>query len=273
MSRSEKLPAMPFYVGDWKKDPGVQSLDLFERGFWFELICLMWESSERGVLLLNGKPYPTKALANCLHLDESRLTPTLTHLVEMGIARVRESDGAIYSARMVRDEEKRAINKKNGGKGGNPHLKASGENPVNPNSTEKSKVGKPKLNRIIESESENENTNETENEDLNKKETVTVLIELPEALNSPTNRRLWNQWEARSASNGRPLDDIYRENTWCKYITRPGDLAIDLERTLSVTSAVNIIEESTRGPSPPGKSKFKTKTEQFSEDLQKIADY
>jgi len=37
-----KLPALPWYVGDWMKDGGVRSSHLATRGFWFDLLNFMW---------------------------------------------------------------------------------------------------------------------------------------------------------------------------------------------------------------------------------------
>ena len=75
-----KLPSFQFYPGDWRKDPGVQSLGYFEQGVWWEIIGLMHESDRRGVLLLNGKAMPDEALARLLGLDNQILTTTLTNL-------------------------------------------------------------------------------------------------------------------------------------------------------------------------------------------------
>jgi hypothetical protein len=119
---SGKLPAFQFYVGDWRKDPGVQSLDYETRGIWFEMICLMHESDERGVLLLNGKPMPEAALANLLRLDNQKLTTTLTTLLTYGVAKSRPEDGAIFCKRMVNDEKLRQVRKAAGSMGGNPLL-------------------------------------------------------------------------------------------------------------------------------------------------------
>ena len=119
---SGKLPAFQFYPADWRKDPGVQSLDYEARGIWWEIICMMHESDERGVLLLNGAPMPEDALCRLLGLDNQKLTTTLTTLLSYGVARRRESDGALYSKRMVADEKLRQIRKEAGSKGGNPAL-------------------------------------------------------------------------------------------------------------------------------------------------------
>ena len=63
-----KLPSWQFYPGDWRKDPGVQALNYEERGIWFEVLLLMYESEERGKLLLNGNPMPMDRLARLLGL-------------------------------------------------------------------------------------------------------------------------------------------------------------------------------------------------------------
>ena len=67
----------------------------------------MHESDERGVLLLNGVPYPEDALANILLLDKQNLTNSLNKVISYGVASVRPSDGALINRRMVRDEELR----------------------------------------------------------------------------------------------------------------------------------------------------------------------
>lgn len=126
-----KLPAFQFYPADWRKDPGVQSLGYFERGVWFEILCLMHESEQRGRLLLNGKPMPNEALARLLGLDKQILIKTLSVLIEYGVASY-DDQSALISRRMVRDEELRQIRTEAGKKGGNPNL-------VNQNSTKPKK--------------------------------------------------------------------------------------------------------------------------------------
>lgn len=117
-----KLPAFQFYPGDWRKDPGVQSLDFHDRGVWFEILCLMHESESRGKLTLNGAPMPESALARLLGLDKQILTTTLTTLLTYGVASTCEETGAIMSRRMVRDEYIRQVRAEAGKKGGNPAL-------------------------------------------------------------------------------------------------------------------------------------------------------
>lgn len=117
-----KMPAFQFYPADWRKDPGVQALSRHDRSVWFDILCIMHESDERGVLLLAGRPMPDAALGAILGLDNQTLNQTLTTLLTYGVASRREGDGAIYSRRMVRDEKLCQTRREAGKKGGNPDL-------------------------------------------------------------------------------------------------------------------------------------------------------
>jgi len=117
-----KLPSFQFYPGDWRKDPGVQSLTFEDRGIWFEILCIMHESEERGKLILNGRPMPQDALARLLGLDNQKLGMALTTILEFGVASRDGENGVIYCRRMVRDEKLRKIRTEAGKMGGNPVL-------------------------------------------------------------------------------------------------------------------------------------------------------
>ncbi|GAA4028025.1 hypothetical protein GCM10022409_10070 [Hymenobacter glaciei] len=117
-----KLPAIQFYPGDWHKDQGVQALDLAQRGAWFELLLMMHDSDERGVLLVNGAPMPDAVIARRLGLDNQSANQILTTLLDFGVASRRESDGALFCRRMVKDEILRRVRTAAGKKGGNPLL-------------------------------------------------------------------------------------------------------------------------------------------------------
>jgi len=122
MSKSDKLPSLQWYPGDWKKDSGVQALSFHDRGVWFEMLMLMHESEQRGKLLLNGKPMPPEGLAKILGLDNQSLTTTLTTLSTYGVSSLCEETGALMCRRMVNDEKLRMIRKNCGKLGGNPNL-------------------------------------------------------------------------------------------------------------------------------------------------------
>jgi hypothetical protein len=127
-----KLPAIQFYPGDWHKDQGVQALDLLQRGAWFELLLMMHDSDERGVLLVNGQPMPDAVIARRLGLDNQCANQILTTLLTYGVASRRESDGALYCRRMVKDEHLRQVRTEAGKKGGNPTLlnQTANQNPT-----------------------------------------------------------------------------------------------------------------------------------------------
>ena len=121
-SKSEKLPAIQFYPGDWHKDPGIRALTLTERGFWFECLLLMHESERRGMLMLNGHPMPVESIAVSFGITEDLVNQILTKLVTIGVASVDPETGCHYSRRMVRDEKLRQVRKECGKLGGNPGL-------------------------------------------------------------------------------------------------------------------------------------------------------
>ena len=120
--RANKLPAIQFYPGDWRKDVGVQSLSFHDRGVWFEMLLLMHESERRGFLVLNGRPMSDETIARALGLDKQILTLALTSLLESGVASREDETGAIYCRRMARDEKLRKVRSDAGKKGGNPLL-------------------------------------------------------------------------------------------------------------------------------------------------------
>jgi hypothetical protein len=117
-----KAPSMQWYPADWRKDTAVQMLSFHDRGVWFELINIMHESSERGVLVINGAPMPEDALSRLLGLDKQTFNQTLSNLLTYGVAKQRGEDGAIYCKRMVEDEKLSQLRRNAGKLGGNPNL-------------------------------------------------------------------------------------------------------------------------------------------------------
>ncbi len=152
---SDKLPALHFYPGDWWKDSGVQSLDHFHKGVWFELLLIMFDSNTRGKLLLNGKQYPSKALAKRLALSEQDLNNAIEVLTESGVCRV-DSEGVLYSHRMVQDEEKRQSKINAGSAGGRAK-------------SVKQKSSKDPSRNLADTEIEDENEDVIEDRNINNK--------------------------------------------------------------------------------------------------------
>ena len=133
---SGRAPSMQWYPADWRKDTAVQMLDFHDRGVWFEIINIMHESAERGVLVINGFPMPEESIARLLGLDNQTFNQTLSKLLSYGVAKRRESDGAIYCKRMVQDEKLSEMRRNAGKLGGNPNLvNQKSTTPVNQNPT------------------------------------------------------------------------------------------------------------------------------------------
>ena len=109
---------MPFYYGDWMKAPEIRALDLNVRMIWFEMLGIMWESTERGYLTINGKPVITPVITKILGVPITELENALKQMEQYNVFSKRE-DGAIYSRRMVRDEQIRLIKSKAGVEGMN----------------------------------------------------------------------------------------------------------------------------------------------------------
>jgi len=103
----DKLPALQFYTGDWRKDPGVQALDHELKGIWIDLLCIMHESPERGRLVLpDGTSFPDDGIARNLGLDEATWKQKRSKLLAYGVASEDEA-GVLYNRRMVKDERLR----------------------------------------------------------------------------------------------------------------------------------------------------------------------
>lgn len=133
-----KLPAIQFYPGDWKKDPGIRALTFEERGIWLELLFLMHDSEQRGKLLLGGKPYPEDRLAIALGTDVLLIRKVISNLITLNVASLCPKTGALMCRRMVRDQEISEIRARSGKMGGNPQFEQGKPNPYY-NQTDKQK--------------------------------------------------------------------------------------------------------------------------------------
>jgi len=112
-----KLPAIQFYPADWRKDPGVQALDYFERGVWFEMLLIMHESKNRGFLEINDKKIEKKMLAKMLGITAKKTEKVLKTLEFFDVYSISDY-GVIYCRRMVYDEHIRQVRIKAGKTGG-----------------------------------------------------------------------------------------------------------------------------------------------------------
>ena len=116
-----KLPAFQFYPGDWRKDPNLCRCSHAAKGVWIDMICLMHETEERGVLSTNGVPWTEDDIVLAVGGDSSVTRAAIQELTLKGVVN-RGVDGAFSCRRIVRDEKKRIICKEAGKRGGNPNL-------------------------------------------------------------------------------------------------------------------------------------------------------
>ena len=127
--KAQKLPAIQFYPGDWRKDPGIQALDYEERGVWFELLLLMHESPRRGYLELNSAKISDEIIAKILKISEKKWQKIRKKLENTGVVSVELETQILFNRRMARDEEIRQKHRESGKLGGNPAFKKGKKNP------------------------------------------------------------------------------------------------------------------------------------------------
>ncbi len=127
-----------FYPGDWRRDPAVTSMERHDRSVWIDLVCIMHDSPERGVLLLpNGRPMTDLEISRNLGLTLGQARKSIQSILESGTGS-RRDDGALFNRRMVRDEAIRKVRTECGSLGGNPNLvKQNSTNMDNQSSNQK----------------------------------------------------------------------------------------------------------------------------------------
>lgn len=117
-----KLPSFQFYPGDWLKDANLRRCTHAAKGVWIDILCLMFEADERGVLSTNGVAWSDEDIACAIGGDTATTVGAIQELTFKGVAK-RRANGALYSKRMVADENKRKLCSAAGKKGGgNPNL-------------------------------------------------------------------------------------------------------------------------------------------------------
>lgn len=110
-----KLPSFQFYPGDWMKDPALAICSAGARGVWMDVLCLMFESPERGYLLTNGKPWTLEQIAVAIRGDWQENLIYLKELVHNGVMKqapakdhnYRRKNLAFFSSRIVSDDRQR----------------------------------------------------------------------------------------------------------------------------------------------------------------------
>jgi hypothetical protein len=101
---ADKLPAMPWYAGDWFKDRAVAMCSPATRGIWVDLLLSMWTEDRCGQV--TGTIAQLAKLARC---SEAEMTAAIGDLEDTKTANVTNSHGkvTITNRRMRRDFESR----------------------------------------------------------------------------------------------------------------------------------------------------------------------
>lgn len=122
-----KLPSFQFYPGDWLKDTNLRRCSHTAKGVWIDMLCLMFEADERGVLATNGVAWSDEEIACAIGGDSATTIGAIQELSLKGVVK-RQKNGAAYSKRMVMDENKRRLCSEAGRRGGgNPKLTQKNE--------------------------------------------------------------------------------------------------------------------------------------------------
>ena len=125
--------AQPWFKFDaerWLGDSRLRTVSLSAKAVWIDILCLMHQSEERGVLITAGIPWTQKEIAKRAQNGSKNVSKFVQELIEKEILNQRE-DGAFFSKRMVADETQEQTNKENGKKGGNPKILKGVNPPLN----------------------------------------------------------------------------------------------------------------------------------------------
>lgn len=131
-------PSFQFYPSDWTSNPNLRRCTFAEKGIWLEVMCLMHDQAEYGVLR-----WPLKEIAETVKCkvadlqglirkgvlkgDDNQLSEPFIYTPRSGrkdgepVTLVSTQGGPIwYSSRMVKDEYVRTIRAESSGNGGAP---------------------------------------------------------------------------------------------------------------------------------------------------------
>jgi len=110
-----------FNPTDWLGDTFLRGCSAGARGVWVDMLCIMFESSQPGLLLINGSHPSQKQLSRIFGCSVLELNRYLSELQEAGVFS-RNAEGVIFCRKMVRGAQISQIRKDSGSLGGNPLL-------------------------------------------------------------------------------------------------------------------------------------------------------
>lgn len=205
-------PSFQFYPSDWLSNTNLRRCTFEEKGVWLEIICLMNDSDEYGILrwtiediaiavrceisiimslvnkgVLKGSSDPKEKVSFSTPIAQKNRQPIQVTLIE-------EQGGPFwYSSRMVRDEYKRKKRAEGGYK--------SIEHPNVPKKKNEKVSISPSLDCSSSSSSSASTSTSTSSILINKQ---IVLIELPEWLD----KEVWHAFVEHRKTMRAPMSDI-----------------------------------------------------------------
>lgn len=93
-----------FFWNEWRNDGLLQSCSLVTKGFWMDILSLMFCSERRGYLQINNRPMTVLEISKLIHCDTRTVKRQIEILIEKKICSVDEM-GVIFSRRMARENE------------------------------------------------------------------------------------------------------------------------------------------------------------------------
>ena len=94
-------PYLKFFHRDWLADSALRMCSRAARGLWIDMLALMADAAEFGILPFGLDDAP-EALSNACGGSPKEIESLLRELARRGVYSIRE-DGSIYSRRLVRD--------------------------------------------------------------------------------------------------------------------------------------------------------------------------
>lgn len=116
-----------FYWSDWEADERLKLCSPGAQALWMRMLCVC--AKAEGYLTVNEHPIGTSQLAVLIGWPLEDVEKWWSELEQWGVFS-RDRRGVVFSRRMVRDEKRASILRKNGKMGGNPSLGKNRENPA-----------------------------------------------------------------------------------------------------------------------------------------------
>lgn len=106
----QREPGFYFYTGDWLKDPLLRMCSKAAKGCFIDMLAILDGCPFRGVFVTAaGEPWTDLEIAAALGGDATENMAAITELLRNGVVS-RNQRGAIFSRRMVRDQNLRERN-------------------------------------------------------------------------------------------------------------------------------------------------------------------